>query len=216
MDPEQYKLLQHAVREGLASTQWLFFIVSFVLAAMGVYFGAYLKKKAESIASHEDFETVLDEVTKQTEATGQIQTTLQKEVEGLKDYLERDRTVGTFMRNRIAQHLDTIFVATNGIGTLSRLVARKSWADSGTLSATERKFHAQVNSIKLNAGILVKLETISEPLYGKVAACLSPLMTAWDDLIGELLAGDPNFRKEFPNTPEFSTSRFNKVLGEFL
>lgn len=216
MDPEQYKLIQQAVREGLVSTQWVFIVVSFILAALGAYLGAYLKKKGETIASHEDFETVLAELEKQAKATGRIQTTLQEEVEGIRDSLERERTFGIFVRTRIAQHLDSILAAMNDIGTLSRQVAKRSWVESSTLAVTERTMDAQINSIKLNAGILLKLNAIPEPLCGKILACVYPLTSAWDNLISELTTRDPNFRKQCPNTPEFSPSRFNDLWGQFL
>ncbi len=217
MDPEQYKLIHEAVREGLASTQWLFVVMSFVIAGVGVFLGGYLKKKAESVASHEDFQKMFGELEKQTKMTTGIQTTLQKEVEGLKDSLERERTFGAFVRTRIAQHLDLIFTAANDIGTLSRLVAKRSWADSDTLADAEQTLHSQVSSIKLNAGILLKLNAVSESLCSKVLACLNPITSAWDNMIGELTLRDPKFRQEHPETKlEFSPVKYNDLWGKFL
>jgi hypothetical protein len=72
MDPEQYKLIQEAVSKGFASAQWLLILMSLIAAGGGSFLGSYLKKKAENLATKEDFEQFLAQLKKQTEATEKI------------------------------------------------------------------------------------------------------------------------------------------------
>ncbi len=72
MDPELYKLIQQAVSEGLASTKWLLTVGILIAGLLGSFLGSYLKKKAENVATKEDFQEFLHQLKIQTEATEKI------------------------------------------------------------------------------------------------------------------------------------------------
>jgi hypothetical protein len=55
-------------------------LVSLLSAGIGAYIGAYLKKKGENLATHEDFEKLLTEQKATTEATKLIEARISKEV----------------------------------------------------------------------------------------------------------------------------------------
>lgn len=72
MDPELINKINQAVSEGLASTRWLLIALSLIAAAIGAFVGPYLKKKAEDLATKENFRDLLDQLIKQTKATEKI------------------------------------------------------------------------------------------------------------------------------------------------
>lgn len=55
-------------------------VVTVLSAGIGAYIGAYLKKKGENLATHEDFQTVLTELKATTRATKEIENTISHEV----------------------------------------------------------------------------------------------------------------------------------------
>jgi len=65
------KLITQAVAEGLKIEWWVYFLF-FLMALLGSFFGAYLKKKGENYASKEDFNDLLEQVKKTSEATEKI------------------------------------------------------------------------------------------------------------------------------------------------
>jgi hypothetical protein len=55
-------------------------LISFVAAGAGAFFGAYLKKKGENLATHEDINKLVAQVSAVTEATKQIEAKISNEV----------------------------------------------------------------------------------------------------------------------------------------
>ena len=98
MDPELYKLIQQAVREGLASTTWLLILSWLVAAGVGSFVGSYFKKKGENLATKEDFQQVLDQLTKQTEATEKIKGSIAIAIEERRAWSRKNMTGQLFDR----------------------------------------------------------------------------------------------------------------------
>lgn len=72
MDPKQLQeLITQAVTESSKIEWWAYFLF-FLMALAGSFVGAYLKKKAENYASKEDFNNLLEQVKKTSEATEKI------------------------------------------------------------------------------------------------------------------------------------------------
>jgi hypothetical protein len=61
-------------------SQFEFWLFTVLCAGIGAYFGAYLKKSAENLATHEDFEKVLVELQETTRATKQIEAKISDEM----------------------------------------------------------------------------------------------------------------------------------------
>jgi hypothetical protein len=55
-------------------------VVTFVVAGAGAYLGSYLKKKGENLATHEDVDKLVDQMTAVTQATKQIESAISDEV----------------------------------------------------------------------------------------------------------------------------------------
>ena len=55
-------------------------VLSFITAGAGAYFGAYLRKKGENLATKEDFEELKTQTEKLREATKEIDTKIEKRV----------------------------------------------------------------------------------------------------------------------------------------
>lgn len=62
------------------SSEVEFWIFTVLCAGLGAYLGAYLKKSAENLATHDDFEKLLAEQKRTTEATKEVEARISKEV----------------------------------------------------------------------------------------------------------------------------------------
>ena len=72
ISPEQFKsIVETAVKEGFGFPWWAF-LLALISAFLGSYFGAYAKRKAENLATKEDFDALLVQVKKTTEETEKI------------------------------------------------------------------------------------------------------------------------------------------------
>lgn len=73
MKPEELKLIIEQAIEGKLDYLWLVIaIVSFIFALFGSFFGAYMKRKGENVATKEDFQTLLGQLSEQVRTTEQI------------------------------------------------------------------------------------------------------------------------------------------------
>ena len=78
MRPEEIEsIIQRAISEGLQFPWWLY-IVAVVAPFVGAYFGTYFKKKAENLATKEDYESLLVQLKKTTAETEGIKVELAK------------------------------------------------------------------------------------------------------------------------------------------
>ena len=66
-------IVEAALNEGRTFPWWTY-ILAFALAFAGSYLGAYGKRKAENLATKEDFDALLTQVKKTTEETEKIKT----------------------------------------------------------------------------------------------------------------------------------------------
>lgn len=98
MDPQVYTQIQKAVTQGITSAWWVSFIVMAITVAISCLSGyliAYGKKKGENLATKEDFNDLLVQLRKTTEATKEIEAKIsqatwvgQSELEYRKEQLE--------------------------------------------------------------------------------------------------------------------------------
>ncbi len=78
MTPEEIEsIIQRAIRDGLQFPWWLY-ILAVIAPFVGAFFGAYFKKKAENLATKEDFESLLVQLKKTTAETEGIKVELAK------------------------------------------------------------------------------------------------------------------------------------------
>lgn len=115
MTDQLFDLVREAVAQGVASTLWIFIVIAICSSALGGFFGAYLKKKAELAALDEQFRKSLLQLQEQTAAierikaeiaekltqsTETIKVGLTKELEifriGLQDRLKRESEMVAF------------------------------------------------------------------------------------------------------------------------
>ena len=78
MTADQIKtIVEAALKDGLTFPWWAY-LLAFVLTFVGSYFGAYTKRKAENLATKEDFDALLAQVKKTTEETEKIKTDISR------------------------------------------------------------------------------------------------------------------------------------------
>jgi hypothetical protein len=54
-------------------------VITALVAGVGAYFGSYLKKKGENLATHEDLDKLIDQVSRVTEVTKKIEARVSDE-----------------------------------------------------------------------------------------------------------------------------------------
>jgi hypothetical protein len=59
---------------------WGLALIPFISAGAGAYFGGYLKKKGENLATHEDIEKLVDQVRAVTLATKEIEAKVSSDI----------------------------------------------------------------------------------------------------------------------------------------
>lgn len=78
MSPDQIKsIVETTLNDGLGFPWWAY-LLAFVAAFFGSYVGAYAKRKAENLATKEDFDELLSQVKKTTEETEKIKTDISR------------------------------------------------------------------------------------------------------------------------------------------
>jgi hypothetical protein len=55
---------------------WAYILVPFISAGAGAFFGSYLKRKGENLATHEDIDLLLDQVRAVTQTTKEIEASI--------------------------------------------------------------------------------------------------------------------------------------------
>lgn len=78
MSPEQIKSVVDAALKDGFEFHWWAYLLAFIAAFFGSYFGAYAKRKAENLATKEDFNELLSQVKKTTEETEKIKTDISR------------------------------------------------------------------------------------------------------------------------------------------
>jgi hypothetical protein len=76
MSPEEVRKIAESVGFQWDRVPPLFYVVAFGLSVLGALLGSYAKGKGEHLATKEDFEDLLNQVRKTTQATEQIKTAL--------------------------------------------------------------------------------------------------------------------------------------------
>lgn len=78
MTPEQIRELAQAIASEQLQVGWLFYLlwvgITIVAAAVGAGFGAYLKKRGENYATRVDFDHLIEQLRKTTEAAEGVRT----------------------------------------------------------------------------------------------------------------------------------------------
>jgi hypothetical protein len=80
MSPEEVHKITESAGFSWDGVPWVLYLVSFFLSLLGAFLGAYVKRKGEHLATKEDFEDLLTQVRKTTQATEQIKVTLSSNV----------------------------------------------------------------------------------------------------------------------------------------
>ena len=83
-------------------------IASLISAGFGAYFGAYLKKKGENLATHEDFQQVLTELKETTHTTKEIENKISDVFWDRQKRWELKRDTLIEAANKVAAAKDTL------------------------------------------------------------------------------------------------------------
>ncbi len=78
MSPDEIEqIIQRIIRDGVLFPWWLY-VLAIIALFIGGFFGAYIKRKGENLATREDYESLLEQVKKTTAATESIKIDLAK------------------------------------------------------------------------------------------------------------------------------------------
>jgi hypothetical protein len=91
-----------------ADFTWALALVPFVSAGAGAYFGGYLKKKGENLATHEDLEDLVTEMKAVTRATKEIEAKISSEVWDRQKHWEIRREILFEAIRRLAELEDAL------------------------------------------------------------------------------------------------------------
>jgi hypothetical protein len=80
MSPEEVRKIAESVGFQWDRIPLTFYIVAFGLSLLGAFLGSYIKRKGEHLATKEEFDDLLTQVRKTTQATEQIRATLSSKV----------------------------------------------------------------------------------------------------------------------------------------
>lgn len=111
-------------------------LTSLVFAGIGSYLGSYLKKKGENLATHEDLERIIEQVSIVTQTTRSIEARISNDVWSSQKRWEMKREVLFEAARRIAEIDDSL----TDIVSISRVATEHpnlEWKDEGS-RANER------------------------------------------------------------------------------
>lgn len=86
----------------------IFLALAFVAAGIGAYVGAYLKQKGKNLATHQDIDALVDQVTAVTETTKEIEAKITNEVWDRQRRWELKRNVLLEATKRVAAVEDAL------------------------------------------------------------------------------------------------------------
>lgn len=130
MNADQIKaIVEVALNEGRTFPWWAY-ILAFVLAFAGSYCGAYAKRKAENLATKEDFDTLLAQVKKTTEETEKIKTDIARI-----SWVDQQRW--TLKRELYMELLDSLYSEKEAVFKLSDEEKRPAPNEAGLLALRE-------------------------------------------------------------------------------
>ncbi len=78
MTPDEIKELVESVRDGLTFPVWSYYLLMLVAGAIGSYFGAYLRRRAEDKATNANFATLLEQQKAVVHATEGVRADLSR------------------------------------------------------------------------------------------------------------------------------------------
>jgi hypothetical protein len=105
MDPEIVKLIHQAVQSGLASASWIVMIGGIIAAGIGAWLGSYLKSKGEHLATKEDFDELIRQVSAQTKATETIKAEVAEKLAVSTESLKTELSVWAGFRNDVLKQM---------------------------------------------------------------------------------------------------------------
>jgi hypothetical protein len=208
MDPELVKLVQQASDDQMSVRVWITALAGLLCAGLGAFLGAYLKKKADNLATAEDFRGLLEQVKLQTKATEEIRTEMQRELGSFGDRLERAPAFTGFKRERISEHMDQVMEAYVDIYALAQLIPLRSWMRSNTDLDAEARFRTSLCRLRVHFGALSSLDAISTESAEQFADADWRLLDSWNDVLGEAALRTPELRGEWPEAEPFSSERY--------
>jgi hypothetical protein len=128
--------------------------ITFAVAGGGAYFGAYLKKKGENLATHEDIDKVLVEVRATTQATKEIEAKISNDMWDKQKRWEMRRDLMFETTKQLAAAKDKLFSLYQAFD----LVLKSKTPDSQELLETKKKaateFNEAMNALDTHAGLI--------------------------------------------------------------
>ncbi len=216
MDAETVKLIQQTVAERLTGAGAVLALACLIASGAGAFVGPYLKAKGKQLATKEDFNELLNQIRAQTQAAEGIKAEIQRDLDSFSDVLERGREFAGFRRERIAQHLDQVLTAYVDLYSIAQLIPLRSWLGSNTDVETEAKFRASLSRLKAYFGALESLNVLSKEISKAFAEKNVAVLFSWNDVLGEATRRLPDFRRAFPNEPDFSEARYAQHWQTFM
>jgi hypothetical protein len=204
-----------ALRQELSLGLLLMALLSVMSAAIGAYFGSFLKQRALNAANRHDFELLLSNMKRQTQEVesvkGQIQLESQRALELIRSEMGEQRENLALKRDRINTSFGTALNALAEVELLVRVVRLRGFDSSKWLDSTSNLYRAS-SAIETNLGLLILLGAVPEG--STVEMETSNVRWEYDRILGYLHYKEPSFRQEYPTSPEFSSEVFNEIYSD--
>ena len=148
-----------------ATGELIFWAVTAIIAGAGAYFGAYLKKKGENLATHEDLNRLVKQMEATTEAAKRIEARISNEVWDRQKHweLKRDTVISIVQTMNAAKDALMMYAArlqsVTGAGIdahrfESVMTASALWTEQITKFDAERAVAALICSGMMNDALL--------------------------------------------------------------
>lgn len=155
-----------------------FWAVTAVVAGFGAYFGAYLKKKGENFATHEDIDRLVEQVRAVTTATKEIESKISNETWDRQKQWELKREMIIGVSNAVSE-LEEVLLYTHSTVQVGKESQGDEWMEAYHEALTRwRKACAAFDRARMLVVVICSKETadaVNE--YGKFAMRLAADIT---------------------------------------
>jgi hypothetical protein len=139
---------------------WTAAPMTFILAGAGAYLGAYLRKKGENLATHEDIDKLNDQVRSVTQITEEIKAKISNEVWDRQKHWELKREVLLQAAKRLAKIDDVMTRLVTFVQLAGTEPTDRDWTESWNERLTAwQTASAEFDEARLFAEIVCDKET---------------------------------------------------------
>lgn len=223
MSQEMKDVLVQLMNQQLTTQAIIMALTAAAIAGLGLYFASYLKQKASSLATREDFVETLEQLKLQTKEVEEIRTSLlvdanqkyeqlkhsnAQQLELFRNEISRTRDIIGIQRTAIISSMNAL--ATAGIDAITIGWSAQYPAlrdDPAGRRAAEQKLRQALTTVDVHRSLLLGMQAIEKASADKIT--VEVFMMRFTYVMGEMNKRDPIFMEEFPDVKPFSETVLN-------